>query len=139
MKAFGFLCGLVILSVFSSAYASTSVKCESSSNDLTTQLTFAFQPISLIVSGSFSGRALKPYVFLNSEAACGSPISTGVSCESKEFFGALGSGSYDFQFSCSDGRRGELHFEDNSVMAYCYLAGGEPANVQGASNCVIAH
>jgi len=120
-------------SVGTSAFGATSIDCSSGTQKMKVQFSFASNPVNFSVSTTFNDQVFPPYVFLNATTACGQALSNSNSCQTSETtnFG------YDFSFSCSDGRRGSLHYEDGAVMGYCYNADGSLANQRGSDNCSI--
>ncbi|OFZ29259.1 MAG: hypothetical protein A2622_07515 [Bdellovibrionales bacterium RIFCSPHIGHO2_01_FULL_40_29] len=127
---------LVFLAIPNLSFATTII-CSSETGALKTDLIFSFEKQHLEVSGAFSGMPLKSFVFLSDAMACGKPIASVSECTKSEIKDLTKSGEYDFQFSCADDRRGELHFENDSVMAYCYNSDGSLSNQKGSDGCKI--
>ncbi|MGE0761950.1 MAG: hypothetical protein AB7N80_01600 [Bdellovibrionales bacterium] len=60
------------------------------------------------------------YVIFSHEAACGQPLDKMSDCIFRELDDARSADIYDFIFHCPDGRNGDIHYEKNAVVAYCY-------------------
>ena len=120
-----------------SVFASTTINCSNQTGKMSTQFKFSSDPVSLSFETTYDGSHLPTYIFLNDKAACGQPLQLQDKCSVKEFKDAVHPGDYDFQFSCSDGRRGELHYENGTAMAYCYH-GNALANQRGGDSCKIS-
>lgn len=126
-----FFLTIVVVPVFGFA---TTIVCSNESGVLKTNLIFSFEKSQLEITGSYNRLPLKPYVFLSETAACGMFISSASDCTKSELKNALKPNEYDFQFNCIDGRRGELHFENGTSMAYCYDSEGSLINQKGSDS-----
>ncbi|MGZ3748088.1 MAG: hypothetical protein ACXWRE_12000 [Pseudobdellovibrionaceae bacterium] len=124
----------VIYSFGASANASTKIKCLGQTGKMITHVDFTFDPATLVFNTEFDGTKLSPYIFLNGVTACGQPVPPTTSCKSSEKKDAVNIGDYDFEFSCSDGRSGSLHYEGGTVMAYCTST---TTNQRASENCQI--
>jgi hypothetical protein len=115
----------------------TTIICSSETGAFKTYFRFSFNKPQLEIEASYNGKPLKSFVFLDEVTACGKPISFASECTKSEIKDTLKSGEYDFQFSCTDERRGELHFENGVVMVYCYNSDGSIGNHKGSDGCTI--
>ncbi|MGZ3774770.1 MAG: hypothetical protein ACXVCY_13175 [Pseudobdellovibrionaceae bacterium] len=128
---------LYFLQSFASiAFASTNMNCSSQTGKMDTQFIFSFSPINLMIRTSFDGSPLPPYIFLNDKIACGEPLNAQDNCVVQESKDIAQQGDYYFKFSCTDGRHGELHYENGSAMAYCYR-NNAPMNQKSGRGCSI--